>query len=205
MSEEVKNSVETEENKASKDNATQAPNPTENHNTAQETEKAENSEKTESATQENESLDKLKKDVTNYREQLLRTVADFENLKKQKEREVASVRKFADESLIKELLPVLDDIERVLVNASKFLQASPEAQSYVDGVKLIQQNMMKVFEARGLKRIEAVGTPFDVHLHEALSQMEKEGAEPDTVIQEFAPGYTLNDKVVRHSKVIVSK
>jgi len=204
MSEEVKNSADTEQAEANKTTEQTSQNSTEEHKEKTE-DAAETGESTESCDENADAAEALKKEVAVYKEQLLRNVADFENFKKQKEREVASVRKFADESLIKELLPVMDDIDRVLVNSEKFLEATPEAKSYVDGVKLVQQNMLKVFEARGLKRIEAVGKEFDVNLHEALSQMEQEGAEPDTVIQEFAPGYTMNDKVIRHSKVIVAK
>lgn len=152
-----------------------------------------------------EKIAALEKEVAGYKDQMLRKVAEFENFRKQKEKEVSTIRKYADEPLIKELLPVLDDIDRVLHNSAKFLESTPEAKTYIDGVKLVQQNLMKVFESRGLKRIESVGNKFDVDYHEALTQMDQEGAEPETVIQEYAPGYTLHDKVIRHAKVVVSK
>lgn len=152
-----------------------------------------------------EKIASLEKEVAGYKDQLLRKAAEFENFRKQKEKEVSTIRKFADEPLIKELLPVLDDIDRVLHNSAKFLESTPEAKTYIDGVKLVQQNLLKVFEGRGLKRIDSVGKKFDVEYHEALTQMEKEGVESETVIQEYAPGYTLHDKVIRHAKVVVSR
>lgn len=152
-----------------------------------------------------EKIASLEKEVASFKDQILRKAAEFENFRKQKEKEVITVRKFADEPLIKELLPVLDDIDRVLHNSAKFLESTPEAKTYIDGVKLVQQNLLKVFEGRGLKRIESVGKKFDVEYHEALTQMDQEGAEPETVIQEYAPGYTLHDKVIRHAKVVVSR
>ncbi|NTU49866.1 MAG: nucleotide exchange factor GrpE [Desulfobulbaceae bacterium] len=147
----------------------------------------------------------LEQEVGGYKDQLRRKAAEFENFRKQKEKEVITIRKFADEPLIKELLPVLDDIDRVLHNSAKFLESTPEAKTYIDGVKLVQQNLLKVFEARGLKRIDSVGKKFDVEYHEALTQMDQEGVESETVIQEYAPGYTLHDKVIRHAKVVVSR
>lgn len=152
-----------------------------------------------------EKIASLEQEVGGYKDQLLRKAAEFENFRKQKEKEVITIRKFADEPLIKELLPVLDDIDRVLHNSAKFLESTPEAKTYIDGVKLVQQNLLKVFEARGLKRIDSVGKKFDVEYHEALTQMDQEGVESETVIQEYAPGYTLHDKVIRHAKVVVSR
>lgn len=147
----------------------------------------------------------LEKELALYKDQFLRKAADFENFRRRKEKEFAELIVMAEEKLIKDLLPVSDDIERVLKNADKFLDANPDAKIYVDGVRLVQQKFMKALEAHGLKRLSSVGKDFDVDFHEALTQMEKEGVPPETVIEEFEAGYTLGDKVIRHAKVVVSK
>ncbi len=152
-----------------------------------------------------EQIEELSKEVDSYRDKLLRQVAEFENYKKQKDREIANIRKFANEGLILDLLPVLDDVERVLQNADKFLEESPDAKAYVDGVKLIHQNLLKAFELKGVQRLNALGEKFDVNLHEALSQIEKEGVQSDTIVEEYVPGYKMNDRVIRHAKVVVAK
>ncbi len=152
-----------------------------------------------------ERIESLTQEVGSLKDKLLRQMAEFDNYKKQKDREIGNIRKFASEGLIVELLPVIDDVERVLQNADKFLQDTPEAQAYVDGVKLVHQNLLKVLESKGVERIEALGQQFDVEFHEALSQIEKDGANPDEVVEEYVPGYKMNDRVIRHAKVVVAK
>jgi len=99
----------------------------------------------------------------------------------------------------------LDDLERVIKNADKFLAGNPDAKIYVDGVKLIQQKLLKTLEERGVKKIESVGKKFDVNYHEALTQQPTNDVEPETIVEEFESGYMLHDKVIRHAKVVVAK
>lgn len=152
-----------------------------------------------------EQVESLTEEVNSLKDKLLRQIAEFDNYKKQKDREISNIRKFASEDLIVDMLPILDDVERVLQNADKFLEQTPDAKAYIDGVKLIQQNLMKLLENKGVKRLESLGQTFDVNLHEALSQMEREGAEPEQIIEEYVPGYTMNERVIRHAKVVVAK
>jgi molecular chaperone GrpE len=140
-----------------------------------------------------------------FKDQLYRKAADYENFRRQKEREAAAFLKFAEEGLIKKLLPTLDDLERVIKNADKFLTGNPDAKIYVDGVKLIQQKLLKTLEERGVTRIESLGKKFDVNYHEALTQQPTSNADPETIVEEFEPGYMLHDKVIRHAKVVVAK
>jgi len=140
-----------------------------------------------------------------YKDLLLRKAAEFENFRRQKEKEMAALIKFADKNLIKSILPIIDDLERVITNAEKFLAANPDAKIYVDGVKMVHQKLLKTLEARQVKRMETVGKKFDHNFHEALTQMPKADLEPDTIVEEFEAGYIMHDEVIRHAKVVVSK
>jgi molecular chaperone GrpE len=140
------------------------------------------------------------KQADTYKDLLYRKAAEFENFKKRAENEIASVVKFANESLIGDLLPVLDDFERSL----KAAKTSKEFDSLFKGIELIYQKLLKGLEKRGVKSFETVGKEFNVDFHDALLQMPREDVAPHTVLEEIEKGYTLNDKVIRHAKVIVS-
>ncbi len=152
-----------------------------------------------------EIIAELEKERDAFKDQLYRKAADFENFRRQKEKEAAAYLKFAEKGLIKALLPNLDDLERVIKNADKFLEGNPDAKIYVDGVKLVHQKLLKTLEQRGVKRIEALGKKFDVNFHEALTQVPKSDVAPDTIIEEFEAGYTMHDDVIRHAKVVIAK
>jgi len=140
------------------------------------------------------------KQADTYKDLLYRKAAEFENYKKRAENEVASVVKFANESLIADLLPVLDDFERSL----KAAKNSKEYESLYKGIELIYQKLQKNLEKRGVKSFDTVGKEFNVDFHDALLQVPRDDVAPHTVIEEIEKGYTLHDKVIRHAKVIVS-
>ncbi|MFQ3597924.1 MAG: nucleotide exchange factor GrpE [Chloroherpetonaceae bacterium] len=152
-----------------------------------------------------EKLAQVEQERDTFKDQLYRKAADYENFRRQKEREAAAFLKFAEEGIIKKLLPTLDDLERVIKSADKFLAGNPDAKIYVDGVKLVQQKLLKTLEERGVTRIESLGKKFDIAYHEALTQMPTSDVEPDTIVDEFEAGYVLHDKVIRHAKVVVAK
>jgi molecular chaperone GrpE len=145
-------------------------------------------------------VEQLKKEIAEMKDRYLRTLAEFDNFRKRSEREFQYLIQTANADLIKMLLPVVDDLERSL-------QAAKESQNFealYKGIELVYQNFLKVLESFGVQPIEAVGKPFDPELHEALLQMESDH-EPDTVVQEHQKGYRLHDRVLRPSKVIVSR
>ncbi len=142
----------------------------------------------------------LAKQLDFYKDQLLRRAAEFENYKRRTENEISNITRFANEYLLSDILPVIDDLERSLTAGKE----KSEGDSFYKGIELIYSKLMKILEQKGLKTIEALNKPFDVHYHEAMLTMPKEGVEPNTVIQELEKGYTLYDKVIRHTKVIVS-
>ncbi len=145
-------------------------------------------------------LAEAEKQAEMYKDLMYRKAAEFENYRKRAESESASIVKFANESLISELLPVLDDFERSI----KAAKTSKDFDSLYRGIELIYQKLVKNLEKRGVKSFETVGKEFDVAFHDALLQIPREDVAPHTVLEEVEKGYTLHDKVIRHAKVIVS-
>jgi molecular chaperone GrpE len=142
----------------------------------------------------------LEKSLELYKDQFLRKAAEFENFKKRIDNDYLNITRFANETLITEILPVIDDLTRSLAAG----KARREFGAFYKGVELIHSKLMKILEARGLRPIEALGKEFDVDYHEALMQMPKENVPAHTVIEEVEKGYVLHDKVIRHTKVIVA-
>jgi molecular chaperone GrpE len=145
-------------------------------------------------------LDEAKKQAEYYKDLFLRKAAEFENYKKRQENEAGLLTKFANEELIGEILPVLDDFERSM----KMSKDRKDLENFYRGVELIYQKLVKILESEGIKPIETVGKPFDVHYHDALMQIPREDLPSFTILEEVEKGYTFHDKVIRHAKVIVS-
>jgi molecular chaperone GrpE len=129
----------------------------------------------------------------------LRLAADFDNYRKRVAREHAELTTRANERILNELLPVLDDLERALEAASAHEEAKLE-----EGVELVHRSFAAVLARHGLTPIETDGA-FDPHVHEALLAQPGEGAEPGSVLQVLQKGYRLGDRVLRPARVIVSQ
>ncbi|HEY6953212.1 MAG TPA: nucleotide exchange factor GrpE [Bacteroidota bacterium] len=140
------------------------------------------------------------KQAETFKDLMYRKAAEFENYKKRTENEIASVVKFANENLIGELLPVLDDFERSI----KAAKVSKDFESLYRGLELIYQKLVKSLEKRGVKTFETVGKEFNVEFHDALLQIPRQDVAPHTVLEEIEKGYMLNERVIRHAKVVVS-
>lgn len=145
-------------------------------------------------------INQLKEEVNQWKDKFLRKMAEFDNYKKRVEQDQLQLIKYANEKLIKDLLPVIDDFERTL----SFSKEELKNNSILQGVEMVYNKLMKILTDYGLKKIDALNQPFDFNYHEALLQVPKDGVEPMTVVEEVEKGYILNDKVIRHSKVIVS-
>jgi len=146
-------------------------------------------------------LKELELEVTNLKDKLLRKAAEFANYKRRTENDQLSLLTYAAESFIQKLLPVIDDFERSL----EHINDAQDVEAIKNGLKLIYEKFMKVLDDQGVKKIEATGKLFDVEFHEALMQREDDSVEPHTVLEEIEKGYSYKDKVIRHSKVIVSE
>ena len=132
-------------------------------------------------------------------ESYLRLAADFDNYRKRVAREQVELTRRANERILNELLPVLDDLERALEAASQHEEAKLE-----EGVRLVHRSLLGLIERHGLSEIETEGA-FDPHVHEALLAQPGEGAEEGSVLQVLQKGYRLGDKVLRPARVIVAE
>ena len=126
-----------------------------------------------------------------------RTAADFDNYKKRVAREREELVTLANERLVKELLPILDDLERALVAAAEHEEARLE-----DGVRLVHRSLESLLERNGVQEIDTAGA-FDPHVHEALLAQPSD-ADEGSVIDVVQKGYTLGDRVVRPARVVVA-
>jgi molecular chaperone GrpE len=134
-----------------------------------------------------------------YLDLLQRTKADFENYRKRAARDQERLVAHAHERLVRELLPVLDDLERTLEAAERHEEAA-----LVDGVRLVERSLRKALEKEGLTEIETEGR-FDPHVHEAVLAQPVDDAEQGAVLEVMQRGYRLGDKVVRPARVIVAE
>jgi molecular chaperone GrpE len=132
-------------------------------------------------------------------DRLLRLAADFENFKKRATRERLEYVALANERLVKDLLPILDDLERALEAAAEHEEAKLE-----EGVRLVHRSLAHLLEREGLKQIATDGT-FDPHVHEALLAQPSEEHESGDVLDVIQKGYKLGDRVIRPARVIVSE
>jgi molecular chaperone GrpE len=136
-------------------------------------------------------------------ERLLRATADMENFKKRASREREEAIRFANEALIKKLVPVLDNFDMALAATT---QNQPEAvQSLQEGVTMISQQLRKALQESGVEEVDASGKPFDPNWHEAVSQQETTEVPEGNVLQQLRKGYKLRDRLIRPATVIVAK
>ena len=145
-------------------------------------------------------IEELEKESNEWKEKFLRKAAEFENYKRRTENDQLNLVTYAAESFIKKILPIVDDFERSL----EHINDSNDYEKLKEGVQLIYNKLVKVLDEQGVKKIEAVGKPFDVHYHEALMQKADNSVPPHTVLEELEKGYMYKDKVIRHAKVVVS-
>ena len=147
-------------------------------------------------------LESTEKELQETHDRLLRVSAEFENYKKRSTRDMADFRKFANESLIKEMLPVVDNLERALGSTS---QDQPENKSVAEGVQMTLAEIHKIFEKFQVKPIESLGKTFDPGFHQAVMVEETDIHPDNTVLKELHKGYLMNDKLIRPAMVVVSK
>ena len=146
---------------------------------------------------------KLEEENKILNEKLLRVSAEMQNMKRRNEEKVANLLKYEGEDLIKKLLPVIDNFERAInQDESKLPQ---EVVNYLNGFKMIYSNLASTFASYEIEEIDCKDKPFDPNTMEAVMVEEKEGVEPDMVIDVLQKGYTYKGKVIRYAMVKVSK
>ena len=158
---------------------------------------ADNIEKTEQAEEEVDELAQMTRERDEYLDSLQRLKAEFDNYRKRSARDQESLVARAGERLVRELLPVLDDLERALVAAEQHEEAKLE-----DGVRLVHRQLAELLRKEGLVEIETNGK-FDPHVHEALLSQPSE-AEEGSVLDVLQKGYVLGDRVLRPARVVVA-
>ena len=140
-------------------------------------------------------------EAKNNYERLLRQAAEVENFKKRSSREREDAIRFANENLVKDLLPVVDNLERAIAHATGGGNGKP----LVEGVEMVLRGLLDVLAKHGVSLISAQGQPFDPTKHEAMSQVESDEHEPNSVVEELHKGYMLRDRLLRAALVSVAK
>jgi len=144
--------------------------------------------------------DKLKDELAQANDKYLRLYAEFDNFRRRTREERTELLKTAGKEMVVAMLPVLDDFER----AAKAMENSTDVNAVKEGVALVQHKIKNILGQKGLKEMEAVGTPFDADIHEAITSIPSPTDDlKGKVIDQMEKGYYLNDKVVRFAKVIV--
>ena len=144
-----------------------------------------------------EEFEALKEELAQKNDLLLRTAAEFDNFKKRTERERTSVAEYAKASIIKQLLPVFDNVDRAE-------SADKESAEYAKGVELIVKQLNEVVSALGITETGAVGDVFDPTVHEAVMHVEDESVGENTIVEVFQKGYRIGDTVIRAAMVKVA-
>ncbi|MCD7033041.1 nucleotide exchange factor GrpE [Metabacillus sp. GX 13764] len=147
---------------------------------------------------ENESLRQKAEEAEN---RLLRIQADFENFKRRSRMDLEATKKYRAQGLITELLPAIDNFERAL----QMEAADENVKSLLQGMEMVQRQLITALKTEGVEEIEALGKPFDPHLHQAVMQAEDAEAPANTVVEVFQKGYMLKDRVIRPAMVKVSQ
>ena len=139
-------------------------------------------------------------EIEALKDQLLRTVAESENIRRRASRDVENAHKYANEKLLEDLLPVLDSLEKAL----ELPDQSDDAKAVLEGIEISLRMFRETLERGGVTIVDPLGEPFDPSKHEALAMVPNEEVEPNSVIEVVQKGYLLNERVVRAARVVVS-
>ena len=148
-----------------------------------------------------EKLQAAERQAQENHERFLRAAAELDNFRKRKEREVSDLRKYANQMLLRELLGVVDNLERALAAALE----NSEPEGLREGVEMTLKELLKIFDQFKVTPIEAHEQPFDPNHHEAVMQEPNDAFPPNTVVKELQKGYMLRDRLLRPAMVVVSK
>jgi molecular chaperone GrpE len=140
-------------------------------------------------------------EAARLKEQWMRTAADFDNFRKRARRDVDDARRGGREDLLKDLLPVFDNLERAIQSAQRATEVKPVA----DGLSMVVKQFVDVVGRAGITKVTTVGHAFDPSIHEAIQQVETDEHAPGTVVSEVQPGYMQGERLVRAAMVVVAK
>lgn len=149
-----------------------------------------------------EKLETVRDEASRNFDAYLRTVAELENARKRHLRDREETRKFSNEALMKNLLIVVDNMERAMIHSGG---ENDSVACIAEGVELTHKGLMNLLSKEGLAQVSALGKPFDPNFHEAVSETEDPSVDPGTVVHELQRGYLLNGRLIRPAKVVVSR
>jgi molecular chaperone GrpE len=154
-----------------------------------------------------EQIAALAKEAADYKDRMLRTLAEMENLRRRTEREVADTRQYAVANFARDLLAVADNMQRALDTLSADFrdQADPVVKSHIEGVELTERELIKVMEKHGIRKFDPQGQKFDPNLHQAMLEVPDPSVPTGTVVQVMQPGYMIAERVLRPALVGVSR
>jgi molecular chaperone GrpE len=148
----------------------------------------------------------LAKEIADYKDKLLRALADMENLRRRTDREVADARTYGVTSLARDMVGVADNMHRALEAAGDAgIVVEGPAKALLEGVELTERELLKVLERHGVKKFEPQGAKFDPNLHQAMFEVPDANVPSGSVVQVIQPGYMIGDRVLRPAMVGVSK
>lgn len=155
-----------------------------------------------SCKQEVSEIQECQDQLTVEKDRVLRLSAEFENYKKRSSKELNEFKKFANETLLKQLLTVIDNMERAISAAT---QDKGDLKTLIEGIEMTHREMLRIIGMFNVKPVEAEGEPFDPAFHQAVTQQESDEHPANTVLAELQKGYLFHDRLIRPSMVVVSK
>ena len=153
-----------------------------------------------------EPVEALEEQVSELKDQLLRSVAELDNYRKRAEREKEQLRKFGIANFAKDLLSAVDNLRRAVESGPSDLEGADESvKNLIVGVEMTEKELLNAFEKNGVRKIDPTGEKFDYNFHQAMFEVETDEEEPGIVMQVLQPGYAIEDRVLRAAMVGVSK
>jgi molecular chaperone GrpE len=146
-------------------------------------------------------LAEAKAEAAKMKDQWMRTAADFDNFRKRSRKELEDTRKAGKEDLLKEFLPVFDNLERAIQSA----QRATDVKGVAEGLQMVLRQYIDTLARGGISKVATVGQQFDPTHHEAIQQVETDEQEPGTIVAEVQPGYVQGDRLIRAAMVVVAK
>ena len=153
-------------------------------------------------TESGKDVEQISQELAEMKERLLRNVAEMDNMRKRLEREKADFIKFSLESVLKDMIPVLDSFDKAL-SATSTHSESGDAKSFNEGMTMVHRQFLTALSKHGLEPVESVGKPFDPNFHQAIQRIESSDVTDETVATEFMKGYALHGRLVRPAMVSV--
>ncbi|MBE9547749.1 MAG: nucleotide exchange factor GrpE [Proteobacteria bacterium] len=146
-------------------------------------------------------LEEKEKEAAENYDKFLRASAELDNYKKRVAKERADLIRYGNETLIKDMLPIIDSLDRALEHAGN----SEDFDAFIKGLTLVQEQFLGCLEKHGVEMVQSTGLDFDPNMHEAMLQVESENHEENKIVEEFEKGYLLNGRLLRPARVSVSK